>query len=100
MIDDALTRRHPVDIYAPQAHFKDFDEEDIDNKILQHLIISEKNLSEDDMMIEVVKEFCLPLQFNDPKRLEKFLQILNPVQCFDFILLFPKGTFDSSSLSI
>ena len=43
MIDDALTRRHPVDIYAPQAYFKDFDEEDIDNKILQYLIITEKN---------------------------------------------------------
>ena len=47
MIDDTLSKRHPGDIYAPQAKFKDFDEDDINNKILQHLIITDRNLTED-----------------------------------------------------
>ena len=29
MIDDTLSKRHPGDIYAPQAKFKDFDEDDL-----------------------------------------------------------------------
>ena len=50
-------------------------------------------------MIENTKEFCWPLQYKDPKRLEQFLKILKPVACFDFILLLPQNTFDSRNLS-
>ena len=50
------------------------------------------------MMVQVVKEFCPQLPFSSPKRLEKFLTILEPVECFKFILLLPRGTFESEYL--
>ena len=41
LIDEALAKRHPGDLYAPQAYFPDFSEADVENKLLQHLIIAD-----------------------------------------------------------